>query len=1403
MPPESFKTLRPSVNRLDCHSTARKGPPPEPPDPPDPPSHQPLLTLTAVSLQVIAAATTSAKMQQAVVPHLIRLSGSIASHPVSFLLDSGASGNFVSSSFVRLQNLRSRPVGQHSSSLPPPTLVTLADGRQQATGGVISSVKTRISSLNEPLDFTVTELQGFDAILGMPWLQRHNPAIDWCQGIITVVDPTNKKKQHVLRSVDLAPRPVELVSCLVKSPPELSRCKLNPELTVRFNLVPQPSAALSLKKSRPSKSSRPVESHPAKKTVASTKLPDNTARTPMSLNLISHKELTAEHRAGFLQYACLVWPQTINALLSTSEAESPTETEPGDAATGSDSIGTKSLNSHSSSMTRRNTPVSIVHDLLARGHRVSTLDLSAAIESTSAPPESLLFEATRRRLLTSFRDVFPDELPPGLPPQREVDHRIELFPGTNPPSRPTFRLSATELVELKKQLEELTKSGFIRPSKSPFGAPILFVKKKDGTMRMCIDYRALNNITIKNSYPLPRIDELFDRLQGAKYFTKIDLRSGYHQIRIHPDDISKTAFRTRYGHFEFLVLPFGLTNAPGTFMHLMHETFRKFLDDFVLVFLDDILIFSKTLEEHERHVQQVLEVLRKEKLYAKESKCELVKTEVEFLGHVVGRRGLSMVEEKVKAISEWPAPQNVSEVRSFLGTAGYYRQFIKSFSELAAPLTTLTKDDVKFEWGQKQIEAFAQLKDAVKKGPVLALPDPNLPFVVHTDASGFAIGAVLSQKQTDGTVRPLAFLSKKMLDAETRYPVHEQELLAIVHALKTWRHYLHGRKFTVLTDHHSLQHFKTQPMLSGRQSRWKDVIANFDFDIVYIEGKTNTVADALSRRRDHMQQHSTELLNCLIFTVVATKPMVLQTISTQSVPAVTNSLSPYLAPVQHTISTVSKKSALLADIFEASKADPAYLKELKNSRQPRSNSITVSGGLLYYKQTRLWIPSSLELRTKILYECHDVPSAGHLGKDKTLEQIKRRFYWPGMDEDIVKYVTSCDACQRNKPSTQKTMGPLMPLPIPTRPWQVFTMDLITQLPKSRTGHDAIVVYCDKLSKQAHYCATHTNVTAPQLATITVREVVRLHGVPEAIISDRDPRFTGHFWTAFWSQLGTSLTFSTAYHPQTDGQTERQNRTLEEMLRPRINFQQDNWDEQLPLAELAYNSSRQASTGFTPFYLTYGQEVSMPLDLAIAPVRPVNNPAAADRIRQLHADLTRARQHIEQAQQRQAKYADAHRRPVSFKVGESVLLSTEHLRLVGSDKRTPKFTFKYIGPFTIKRVINANAYELDLPSQLQIHPVLNISRLKAYHNGQRLFPSRPPPDTRPPPEVVMETGAAVFEVDSILAKRGTTRRGMEYLVSWKGYPLWEATWEPASSLQAASKAVRLFERTFSQSNRNQH
>jgi hypothetical protein len=346
-------------------------------------------------------------------------------------------------------------------------------------------------------------------------------------------------------------------------------------------------------------------------------------------------------------------------------------------------------------------------------------------------------------------------------------------------------MTQDELEELKKQLTILLDKGFIRPSTSPYGAPILFVKKKDGTYRLVIDYRSINKLTIKNRYPLPRIDDLLDRLHGASYFTSIDLQSGYHQIRVSPEDIPKTAFRTRYGLYEFTVLPFGLTNAPATFQRLMNDLFREHLDDFVLVYLDDILIYSSTPEDHLRHVETVLAILRANRLHAKLSKCDFGKSQLSFLGHVVGKQGISVDPAKVDAVSKWPTPTNPSELRSFLGLANFYRRFVRNFGSIAAPLNELLHKDATWLWTPQHADAFTALKTALTEAPILSAPNFSEPFAfkVTTDASDFAIGAVLTQGSGD-TLRTIAYESRKPLPAERNYPTHERELLAIVHSLK-------------------------------------------------------------------------------------------------------------------------------------------------------------------------------------------------------------------------------------------------------------------------------------------------------------------------------------------------------------------------------------------------------------------------------------------------------------------------------------------------------------------------------------------------------------------------------------------------------------------------------------------
>ncbi|GJS21218.1 hypothetical protein Tco_0449850 [Tanacetum coccineum] len=445
-------------------------------------------------------------------------------------------------------------------------------------------------------------------------------------------------------------------------------------------------------------------------------------------------------------------------------------------------------------------------------------------------------------VVRDFLEVFPKDLL-GLPPTHQVEFHIELIPGAAPVVRAPYRLAPAEMKELSEQIKELSDKGFIRPSSSPWGAPILFVKKKDGSFRMYIDYRELNKLTVKNHYPLPRIDDLFDQLQGSSIYSKIDLRSGYHQLRVREEDIPKTAFRTRYGHYEFRVMPFGLTNAPAVFMDLMNRVCKPYLDKFVIMFIDNILIYSRNKKEHEEHLKTILELLKKEELYAKFSKCEFWINTVKFLGHVIDSSGIHVDPAKIEAVKNWASPTTPSEIRQFLGLAGYYRRFIEGFSKIAKPMTELTQKNQKFDWGEEQEEAFQLLKQKLCAAPILALPEGSDDFVVYYDASIKGLGTVLMQR-----MKVIAYASRQLKIHEKNYATHDLELGAVVFALKIWRHYLYGTKCVVFTDHKSLQHILDQKDLNMRQRRWIELLSDYDCEIRYHPGKANVVADALSRK---------------------------------------------------------------------------------------------------------------------------------------------------------------------------------------------------------------------------------------------------------------------------------------------------------------------------------------------------------------------------------------------------------------------------------------------------------------------------------------------------------------------------------------------------------------------------
>ncbi|GKC83335.1 putative reverse transcriptase domain-containing protein [Tanacetum coccineum] len=425
-------------------------------------------------------------------------------------------------------------------------------------------------------------------------------------------------------------------------------------------------------------------------------------------------------------------------------------------------------------------------------------------------------------IVRDFPEVFPKDLP-SISPTRQVEFQMDLILGDAPVVRAPYRLAPSEMKELSDQLQEISDKGFIRPTSSPWGAPILFIKKKDGSIWMCIDYRELNKLTVKNRYPLPRIDDLFDQLQGSSVYSNIDLRSGYHQLRVREEDIPKTTFRTHYGHYKFQVMPFGLTNALAVFMDLMNRVCKPYLDKFVIFFIDDILIYSKNKQDHEEHLKLILELLKKEELYAKFSNCEFWIPKVQFLGHVIDSKGIHVDPAKIESIKDWASPKTPTEIRQFLGLAGYYQRLIEGFSKITKSMTKLTQKKVMFDWGDKQEAAFQLLKQKLYSAPILALLEGAENFIVYCDASHKGLGDVLMQNE-----KVIAYASRQMKIHEKNYTTHGLELGAVVFALKIGRHYLYGTKCTLFTNHKSLQHILDQKELNMRQRRWLELLSDYD-----------------------------------------------------------------------------------------------------------------------------------------------------------------------------------------------------------------------------------------------------------------------------------------------------------------------------------------------------------------------------------------------------------------------------------------------------------------------------------------------------------------------------------------------------------------------------------------------
>ena len=786
-----------------------------------------------------------------------------------------------------------------------------------------------------------------------------------------------------------------------------------------------------------------------------------------------------------------------------------------------------------------------------------TTSTELAIAEAQKKPK-LPFEQTVPEHYHEFKDIFAKEEFDALPERRPWDHAIELVPNARPVSCKVYPLSQNEQKQLDEFLEENLRSGRIRPSKSPWASPFFFVKKKDGALRPVQDYRQLNDLTVKNRYPLPLVQELIDKLSKAKYFTKLDVRWGYNNIRIKEGDEHKAAFLTNRGLFEPLVMFFGLTNSPATFQTMMNDIFRDLINQGkVIIYLDDILIFSSDLDEHRRIVKEVLKVLRKHKLYLKAEKCEFEKTEIEYLGMIISEGIVKMDPVKLQGVEDWPIPKVKKDIQAFLGFTNFYRRFIKDYGKIAKPLTSLT-GNTKFNWGVAQQLAFERLKDAICSAPVLVIPNNQDPFRVECDASEFAIGATLSQYQ-NGAWHPVAFMSKAMSETERNYEIYDKELLAIMTSLDQWRHYLMGASsdFEIWSDHKNLQYFRKPQKLNRRQARWATELAEYHFNLHHKPGKQMVKVDTLSRRADHHQGKDDNSDIILL-------------------------KSEHFR--QHVFDLIGPESDIIEKIirFKANK-DKAVVKALANKDV---DWIEHENGIVTWKN-RVYVPRDKALREKIIKLHHDLPASGHPGRYKTQELITRNYWWPRIQGDVRMYVDGCQVCQRTKIHRQKPATQLNPNQIPTRKWGIVSVDIIGPLPEA-LGYDAILVMVDCKSKQIIAVPTNMDLNSLGWAKLYRDHVYAYHGLSDKIISDRGTQFVSKFTTDLYKLLGIEPNPSTAYHPQTDGQTERINQEIEQYLRVFVNHRQDDWPEWLPMATFSYNDKVHSSTGFTPFYLNKGE-----------------------------------------------------------------------------------------------------------------------------------------------------------------------------------------------------------------------
>lgn len=1328
------------------------------------------VALDSVSLSPCAV-TTEASLQkgrQLDFPSKVLTRGGIKD--TVCLTDTGASASsFVDATFAKKNHLPHMALSQ-------PCKLRLADDKLAPNITHMALVQHILGDHVEEIWCLVTKLGRFDIILGMPWLEQHNPTLE-------LGDRTMTLKSDYCMS-----------NCLRHSRPAVVH-SVTPPLT----------------KSSPPKSSTTED------------IAEVSAYAFMRMAEKPTNEVIA------------MWPHDFEKL-----SASPKD------------------------------------DVLNQEQKKFTADLAAV----TAEDYEKFFHKMRKKPLTpeqlrarvpqayhKWLDVWNPVKANKLPPHRPIDHGIELKEGARPPAKRAYGLSRDQASVVKEYIEEMLGKDYIRPSTSPYAAPVLIVKKPDGGLRVCVDYRALNALTVPNRNAPPLIKETLAKLCAAKIYSKFDIIAAFNEIRVKRGDEHKTAFLTRYGLFEYNVMPFGLCNAPATFQAFINEVLREYLDVFCTAYLDDILIYSNTMHEHISHVGKVLSKLQEAGLYLDIDKCDFHVTRVKYLGLIITTDGVEMDQKKIDAIIQWKEPRCTRDVQAFLGFANFYRKFVSGYSLIAAPLTNLTRSQVKsnfiYPWAQGSPEqrSFEALKKAFTTAPVLAHFNPDRKTWLETDASNFVVAAVLSQEGPDGALRPVAFLSKKMSPAECNYDIYDKELMAIVRAFEEWRPELAGTAvedpIQVISDHKNLQYFMTSKQLNSRQARWAEFLADFNFRITYRPGKQSTKPDSLTRRVGDLPEdenddrtqfrHLTILkdenldpgiknavrlasflldeteqeVTCLVSKVydLSEQDGIDGEESEEESPSGVLVGVPEEESEEESTGTPADEEPELISQIEAACRDDELIQGImqakltglrkippelskKNYLKLELADCQIHQNLLYVNN-RLFVPDVPELRTRIIREIHETPPGGHAGRSSTYSRLSTHYYWPRMTDSVARYVKSCYDCLRSKSYREGKHGLLKPLPVPDRYWHDISIDFITHLPLCQRygrSYEHIMVVVDRLSKKKKFIPLDS-LEVDAVVQAFIEWVWREEGYPFSVISDRGTQFVAHFWKRLCQRVGTVPKLSTAFHPETDGQTESANAALKQYLRAYVNYNQDDWVDMLPIAEFEANSDINVSTGLSPFLVTKGYiprsgvEPPTPLDPS-ATQRAKRDIKSADAfVEKIDKMRDYLRDQLKWSQALQKEQADRHRLPApEFKVGDMVMLDRRNIKTVRPNK---SLDHKNLGPYRVTKALGNMAYEVDLPQSLKIHPVFHPWLL-------HLDKSDPLPGQHipPPPPVETDEDGDIYDVAEILDSKIDGRRKdpvtnekgcLLYKIKWTGYKDDKdgITWEDFTSAAGCADLVADF------------